>query len=337
MISTLILTLCALPFGFSQPVGEPYERRDGTCTTKSVRKSWTDLTVAEKQSYLDADLCLMSSPPKSGIQGATSRWDELQYSHAAQARYIHNVGAFLPFHRYYVTVHDRLIRTECNYTGPLPYWDEPSDVGNIAGSPLFTEEPGFGGDGTGSDDCIADGPFADTTLHFKEDLTTSDYCISRALNDRGFNSGTRANAEACLQKDNFEDAWECLEGNPHNAGHGGVAGTMVNVLLSPGDPVFYLHHGYLDRVWWEWQSRDLTTRLTEIGGNNTPNSNSTGGFPGSGVSMPGPNKAFEDYFNDGGSITTLNHTLWSAGIVGNATIADVMDGEGEFVCADYAL
>lgn len=32
----------------------------------------------------------------------------------------HTQGAFLPFHRYFVTVHEHLLRAECNYTGPLP-------------------------------------------------------------------------------------------------------------------------------------------------------------------------------------------------------------------------
>lgn len=128
---------------------------------------------------------------------------------------------------------------------------------------------------------------------------------------------------------------------------------MVNVLLSPGDPVFYLHHGYLDRLWWEWQSRDLSTRLTEIGGNNTielfvpPGGfNFTGppfgvggggGVPPFNPILPPPDKAFEDYFNDGGNVTTLNHTLWSAGIMENITIADVMNPLEGFVCADYLL
>jgi tyrosinase len=121
---------------------------------------------------------------------------------------------------------------------------------------------------------------------------------------------------------------------------------MVDLLLSPGDPVFYLHHGYLDRVWWEWQSRNLTRRLTEIAGNNTPNFspppgdfNSSGPPGGGGIpfnfTIPPPNKAFEDYFNDGGNATTLNHTLWSAGIMENITIADVMNPTEGFVCADY--
>ena len=30
--------------------------------------------------------------------------------------------------------------------------------------------------------------------------------------------------------------------------------------------MFYLHHGNLDRVWWSWQSRNLTARTTDISG-----------------------------------------------------------------------
>ncbi|KAI0435747.1 Di-copper centre-containing protein [Xylaria telfairii] len=367
MIAVFVLALGALSLVSVQAKQAPYGRKHQACIVKSIRKSWTDLTAIEKQDYIDADLCLMSLPPKSGIKGATSRWDELQYAHAAQARYVHNVGAFLPFHRYFVTVHEHLLRAECNYTGPLPYWDEPLDVGDISRSSLFSGEPSFGGNGTGSNNCIADGPFVNVTLHFKEDLNTTDYCISRSLNNMAFSAAARANVEACLVHQNFGDAWRCLEAKPHGAGHGGVLGTMINILLSPGDPVFYLHHGYLDRVWWRWQSLNLTTRLIEIAGNNTPvfnfppdgfnftvpppfGGNGTGvppfggngtGVPpfggGGGFAMPPANKAFEDYFNDGGNATTLNHTLWSAGIMENVTIADVMNPEEGFVCADYQL
>ncbi|KAJ8126325.1 hypothetical protein O1611_g7313 [Lasiodiplodia mahajangana] len=91
MIAALVLALGALPLTFSSAVQPPYERKSAPCTTKSVRKAWNVLTAAEKQDYLNADLCLMSLPPKAGIEGAESRWDELQYAHAAQARYIHGV------------------------------------------------------------------------------------------------------------------------------------------------------------------------------------------------------------------------------------------------------
>jgi tyrosinase len=47
------------------------------------------LSDAEKVDYINSDLCLMKAPPKSGIKGAKSRWDELHYVHVAQSDYIH--------------------------------------------------------------------------------------------------------------------------------------------------------------------------------------------------------------------------------------------------------
>lgn len=169
---------------------------------------------------------------------------------------------------------------------------------------------------------------------------------------------------------------------------------MLNVELSPGDPIFWLHHTYLDKLWWEWQSKDLENRLTDISGPNTPSLGGFGGagagggfpfgggglgggnastppdpdcpqfqfpfpgggngsfpggpngsfpggpngsfpgFPGAGVSQK-PNAALIDYFNDGGNVTTLGHTLFSVGIYPNVTIGDVMDIRDGFGCAEY--
>lgn len=41
---------------------------------------------------------------------------------------------------------------------------------------------------------------------------------------------------------------------------------MGDLFQSPADPIFYLHHANLDRLWWSWQKLNLTTRLTEISG-----------------------------------------------------------------------
>lgn len=32
------------------------------------------------------------------------------------------------------------------------------------------------------------------------------------------------------------------------------------------DPIFYLHHGNMDRIWWEWQQKDLKGRLSDVSG-----------------------------------------------------------------------
>jgi tyrosinase len=43
---------------------------------------------------------------------------------------------------------------------------------------------------------------------------------------------------------------------PINGIHGGVhvwvGGTMSDASVSPADPVFWLHHANLDRLWWKW-------------------------------------------------------------------------------------
>jgi tyrosinase len=43
---------------------------------------------------------------------------------------------------------------------------------------------------------------------------------------------------------------------PINGIHGGVhiwvGGTMSDASVSPADPVFWLHHANLDRLWWTW-------------------------------------------------------------------------------------
>lgn len=40
----------------------------------------------------------------------------------------------------------------------------------------------------------------------------------------------------------------------HTAGHGVMGGVAGDIFASPVDPVFFLHHAMLDRVYWLWQA-----------------------------------------------------------------------------------
>lgn len=198
----------------------------------------TALTDVEKKAYIDAELCLQSATPKSGIANAQNRWDELQYVHIAQTNVVHDVGGFLPWHRLFVRVHEYLLQSECNYTGTQPYWNEQADYEAIeAGSMTFEEaaifdpDTGFGGTGAGTDKCVADGPFANLTLHLGKTADAEDYCLSRSVSQTSFVQQAKTSyADTCLATGNYSAAWQCYYGNPHGAGHAGV-GSLVSTFL----------------------------------------------------------------------------------------------------------
>ena len=46
----------------------------------------------------------------------------------------------------------------------------------------------------------------------------------------------------------------------HTSGHFTIGGDPGGDLFtSPGDAMFFLHHGQIDRTWWIWQNQDLAT------------------------------------------------------------------------------
>ncbi|KAI9150022.1 Tyrosinase ustQ [Paramyrothecium foliicola] len=313
-------------------VGSPHEARQATCTTRRVHKPWGMLTTSEKSAYINAELCLMAAPTKLRVPGARTRWDDLQWNHIVQAHVMHDVGHFLPWHRYFIVVHGNLLRDECGYNGPLPYWDETADatLSNLANSAIF-QANAFGGNGAGINRYISNGPFSATTLRLRRpNQAAANYRISRNFNTNALRSARIASLDACFQLSTYNAAWECLHGSPHGGGHVATGGIMNDVYASPGDPVFYLHHAWLDVMWWKWQTLNLPARLTDMGGRNMPRTTYV-----QGLGSPLPGREFTDYHGETGSTTTLNHVLWYGGLAPNVTVRDVMDVRTGIMCADY--
>lgn len=65
----------------------------------------------------------------------------------------------------------------------------------------------------------------------------------------------------------------------HAAGHFSIGGDAGDFFSSPNDPVFFMHHAMLDRVWWLWQALHLNQANTVAGTitlfNSPPSRNTT--------------------------------------------------------------
>ncbi|KAL4940282.1 hypothetical protein BDV06DRAFT_224224 [Aspergillus oleicola] len=283
--------------------------------------------------YIDAEKCLMAHAELLGsVPDARNLWDELHNLHISQGSSAHYVGHFLPWHRYLVRTHEVLLQSVCGYTGAQPYWDELSDYesGLLEDAAIFDTETGFGGNGQGDDRCVTDGPFANTTLHIRARAENADYCLSREFSQDNFGWANASNIAQCFALEMYRDAWACYNMYPHSAGHAAVGGVMFDPTESNGDPIFYLHHAYLDRLWWQWQRADLPTRLSDMGGPNVPPQEI---FDLAGIRAPGNVEGINE--GDPGNETTLGHVLSMNGLVPDVTVADVMRLEGEVICAEY--
>jgi tyrosinase len=157
------------------------------------------------------------------------------------------------------------------------------------GLPDFLIPAGTGGG------CIKSGPFNlgltdGTTVSNGNGLSYNPRCLKRDLTDYSNKKFANAQALASLILDtkNVYDFQMQMQGVPgtdtigvHGGGHYSMGGDPGRDLFSsPGDPLFYLHHGMIDRTWWVWQTLDLKNRKNAIAGTGTflngpPSANTT--------------------------------------------------------------
>jgi tyrosinase len=174
MLPSVVLTVASFAMAVAASA-TPVPRADGACTNPAVRKEWRELTKTEKDDYFRAALCLRKLPKSkyADIETVATRMDDLVHTHFSLNLDIHFVANFLPWHRWFVQLHEDLLRNECGFTGTQPYWDWSidADAEDMYNSPIFDPVSGFGGDGKRTDSnepgfqrCVVDGPFANTNL-----------------------------------------------------------------------------------------------------------------------------------------------------------------------------
>lgn len=75
-----------------------------------------------------------------------------------------------------------------------------------------------------------------------------------------------ADVSAAMIRTDFTPFQTALEGNAHDKVHNAVGGVMATAS-SPTDPLFFLHHANIDRLWAKWEAANP--------GKNPPNMTTT--------------------------------------------------------------
>ncbi|KAJ1310054.1 hypothetical protein OPQ81_006806 [Rhizoctonia solani] len=310
-----------LPFAATVFAAVPVKRQQ-QCTSIEQRVEWRDLTQDQRNSYHKAIKCLQNKP--SGVEGQ-SMYDRFARNHVDMFGGIHYVAAFLPWHRYYSFARARTL-SDCGYTGPTPYWDWTRDVNNMATSEIFDPTKGFGGNGKrqGSYNCVRDGPYSpqsNFTITWPQTR-----CLQRNFNMQSTSGSwwrpatgpstrhSQTQINAINKNTKFVDFWPDLEEGPHDSVHNEINNDMA-ASFSPADPLFFLHHNNVDRIWALWQGRDQQ-RLQDYSGNTVQ-----GQGPTDGSRYP---------------LASLDDTI-DIGIQGfpPVKVRDLMDTQGSALCYKY--
>lgn len=162
----------------------------------------------------------------------------------------HGNWYFLPWHRAYLVALEGIIRDLAEKPDfALPYWDWTTErqlpaafaAGNPRSNPLNHPRPEFSPNEALPDDMV--GP----------------QVISRVLNSPDFeafgSARPRGQNSAGSQWQRRTGAKTELEFNPHDGVHGSLGGNMATVASASRDPVFFLHHANVDRIWAMWNAR----------------------------------------------------------------------------------
>jgi len=149
----------------------------------------------------------------------------------------HGNWFFLPWHRAYLKYFEAVCREACGDSSfNLPYWNWtdytqiPAAFWDI-NSPLYDKTRKI----TQNDNARAEsiGPLV----------------ITRVLGQTSFEDFASYRADS--PRDRINGGQGLLEATPHNHIHMFIRGNM-GTALSPLDPIFWLHHANIDRIWATW-------------------------------------------------------------------------------------
>lgn len=126
-----------------------------TCGNVRTRVEWDSYPDSSKQAFVDGIKCLMGRAPSGQFRQSKSRYEDIVALHQTLTPNVHGNAKFLLWHRYLTWTFEDMLRTECGFNQPIPWFDETRYAGRFSQSSIFSSR-WFGGIGLGGN-CVRDG------------------------------------------------------------------------------------------------------------------------------------------------------------------------------------
>ncbi|MFG2873668.1 tyrosinase family protein [Streptomyces sp. NPDC048337] len=228
----------------------------------TVRKNQATLTADEKRAFTNALLELKRTGVYDRYVNAHNYF--LMSDSDSGDRVGHRSPSFLPWHRRFLLDFEAQLQ-KVDPKVSIPYWDWTVD--RTPASSLWAADF-MGGTSRARDGQVLDGPFAHSAGKWAITVGVDQrQYLRRTLGAGAPELPTKAEVNAVLDMADYDMApWNSasngfrnnLEGwrgtGLHNRVHVWIGGHMATAA-SPNDPVFWMHHAFIDMLWAEWQAR----------------------------------------------------------------------------------
>lgn len=164
----------------------------------------------------------------------------------------HGTWYFVSWHRMYLYFFERIVRAQVIANGgpgkwALPYWNydgggthnqlptafrNPTHT-NGSPNPLFSQR----------------NPAVNAGAGLPSSITSPGFAVARPK----FTGASEFGGGVTSPLGQFWNQTGRLEQTPHNDVHSTIGGLMGDPDTAASDPIFWLHHANIDRLWWQWQ------------------------------------------------------------------------------------
>ncbi|KAH9974194.1 Di-copper centre-containing protein [Russula vinacea] len=343
--------------GSAPAVHYSYEKY--TCTQPAIRREWRAITTEQKAEWIRAVHCLSQTPHDPAlapivdpsvslippVNASSSYYDDIVYLHMDLNTRIHWTGQFLPWHRWFVHIFEESLKNKCGYTACCPIGTGLSvshvSLSRVYGSDNWLDAPNFYESSWWKDSDPQFPYFYPSPHTIRRNFSLFPFDVPFPIFTKPGKMGNISILASTIEEvldtpagdfKGFQVAFEAPEGShsgPHALTGGDMAGTCPETATddcipgfswTPNDPLFYLHHAMVDKIWYDWQKRDPVNVKS---------------FSGGSVQQTGSFAAYTQYPNGGPPYLSLDSIIPADGMFPEVTIGDVMDTTGGFLCYVY--